>query len=195
MIVATPWVLTRSPRLDRQQNMMARKILADGHRLFPYAGEPRPLMGDILVSARKAAGNDSHFCYINADTVPFVRLNDVAVPGKVVGLSRVDSDGVCRHGVDAWVIDCAVWDKIYSGDIPKMHAGSHSSDWWMCRLPFSHGLYIEMPGLRHEMHARSATSVGDDEMGKSSHREWLAFAKRHNLPPGNIIGLKKNSVE
>ncbi len=195
MFVAIAWMLKSDPRLNRQQNMLARKLLSDGHYLLPVSGEPRPYLGDLLVMARKAAGNGMFFAFSNADVVPFVRLSDVAKPGGVVGLSRVESNGQIFHAVDLYIFSTQAWDKYYANDIPKMKVGSHATDWWLSRLAHKHGIYQEIVGLRHESHPRTDTSKGVDAEGKAGEKEWIAFARRQGLPEGNIPNLKKNSVE
>lgn len=195
MRVAIPWINTPSPRLDRQQNFLARKLLADGHKLFLIPGEPRPLMSDALVAVRKACGNEQYFAYSNSDVVPFVSLADVAKPGGVVGLSRVESDGKCYHGVDLFIFDVSVWDRLYAHDLPAMYAGSHATDWWIARTAHAAGCYYEAAGLRHETHKRSEASAGLDKYGKPSAAEWTAYANRRGLEVGELTNRRRNSVE
>lgn len=195
MRCAIPWINDPSPRLDRQQGMLARRLLADGHNLFIVAPHPRPMLNEVLLALRKAAGNDSHMGFFNSDCYPFINPSSLVYPGGVVGMSRVDSDGVARHGVDGYLIDCAVFDRIYAPDMPVIPVGGHSSDWYICRTAFKHGCYREIISLRHELHPRSSTSKGEDEVGKAGYASFVAYAKRNGIPHGVIPNLRRNSVE
>lgn len=182
MKVATAWLNRADPRLVSQQNNMALRLLAQGHGLVLFEGDRRPLLTDMLLKARELAGEEAFFAWINSDCLPMVDFDIAARPGYVTGFKRIESvDGSVCGGVDAYVIACEVWDRLYKPDLPQMYVGGTHVDWWLTRLAQKHKVYQEQVGLWHESHEKSATSWGRDQWGEHNLKEYGAWAERNGV--------------
>jgi hypothetical protein len=180
MKCVTAWVNNADERCQTAQGLMIRSVLDWGLSPLIVNGTPRPLLSEMLMMARRLAGNAGWFMWLNSDC-QITSLPEVA-SDSVVGIHRRESEGgaVC-DGVDAYIIPVALWDELYAPDVPPLYVGATHVDWWLTRLAQRHKCYRRHIGLYHLSHPKSNASAGLDEYGRHNLAHFHAWAERNDI--------------
>lgn len=180
MKVATAWVNNNDFRTQTAQHAMILSLFDHGLEPVIFNGTPRPLLSEMLQTARRLSPGDGFFGWVNSDC-SIIRWPQPD-PAHVIGLHRVETgnNSVCL-GVDGYIFPCQLWDGIYATDCPELYVGATHVDWWLTRLAEKHGIYKSMTGLLHPSHERTTASKGLDQWGRHNLIEFAAWAKQNGI--------------